>query len=62
MRGIFGRAIEDEILSRPLRQRFKFRVEANGVMQKRFHLLKFNDPVLMGFFFLSFFFDKSPKF
>ena len=51
MRGIFGRAIEDEILSRPLRQRFKFRVEANGVMQKRFHLLKFNDPVLMGFFF-----------
>lgn len=31
VKGIFRRATKDEILSRPLRQRFKFRVEANGV-------------------------------
>lgn len=30
-RGIFRKAIEDEIPFRLLRQRFKFRVEANGV-------------------------------
>lgn len=31
MKGIFARAIEDEILSKPLRQKFKFRVEVNGI-------------------------------
>lgn len=30
LKGIFRRAIEDEIPSTPLRQRFKFRVEVNG--------------------------------
>lgn len=33
--GMWVRAIEDEIPSRPLRQRFKFRVEVNGVHGKR---------------------------
>lgn len=31
VKGIFTRATEDEILSKPLRQRFKFRVEVNGI-------------------------------
>lgn len=31
VKGIFRRATKDEILCRPLRQRFKFRVEVNGV-------------------------------
>lgn len=34
MKGIFARAIEDEILSKPLKQRFKFRVEVNGINRK----------------------------
>lgn len=46
---ILGRAIEDEILSKPLRQRFKFRVEVNGVDRKE---ASSNNPVLMGFCFL----------
>lgn len=48
VKGIFRRATKDKILSRPLRQRFKFRVE---VKEKRLHLLDPNDPVLKGFFF-----------
>lgn len=37
MKEILGRAIEDEILSKPLRQRFKLRLM--GLIEKRLHLI-----------------------